>query len=125
MSWHFRFFFEISAFEFFYLSSLLECCLGVLVESRGHRIILLLFASHFISKNPKNIYLSSCIAFCTLHCTCTRFALEVLVRTSYRKICIHHLKKNCAFHVVAYLVFMDTMHVHLLLRCALLLHVAS
>ena len=47
------FLFEISALEFFYLSALLECCLGVLVESRGYKIILFLFASHFISKNPK------------------------------------------------------------------------
>ena len=39
--------------KFFYLSALLECCLGVLVESRGRRIILFLFVSHFISKNPK------------------------------------------------------------------------
>ena len=45
--------FEISALELFYLSALLECCLGVLAESRGRRIILFLFASLLFSKNPK------------------------------------------------------------------------
>ena len=45
--------FGISALDFFYLSALLECCLSVLAESRGCRIILLLFISHFISKNTK------------------------------------------------------------------------
>ena len=45
--------FGISALDFFYLSALLEFCLSVLVEYAGCRIILLLFVSHFISKNPK------------------------------------------------------------------------
>ena len=52
LSWHF-FWGGISALDFFYLSALLECCLSVLAESRGRRIILLLFVSHSISKNPK------------------------------------------------------------------------
>ena len=43
----FIFCFGISALDLFYLSYLLECCLSVLAESRGCRIILLL------SKNPK------------------------------------------------------------------------
>ena len=34
--------FGISALDFFYLSTLCECCLSVLAESRGSRIILLL-----------------------------------------------------------------------------------
>ena len=45
--------FEISALDLFYLSALLECCLSVLAEFGDCRIILLLFISHFISKNPK------------------------------------------------------------------------
>ena len=53
LSWHFHFLFGISALDFFYLSALLEFYLSVFVESGGCRIILLLFISHFISKNPK------------------------------------------------------------------------
>ena len=49
----FDFLFGISALDLFYLSALLECCLSVLAESGGCRIILLLFVSHFISKNLK------------------------------------------------------------------------
>ena len=47
--------FGISALEFFYLSALLECYLSLLAESesRGRRIILLLFASLLFSKTPK------------------------------------------------------------------------
>ena len=45
--------FEISALELFYLSALLECCLCVLAESEGGRIILFRFASLIFSKNPK------------------------------------------------------------------------
>ena len=45
--------FGISALDYFYLSGLLECCLSVLAEFGGCRIIILLFISHFIAKNPK------------------------------------------------------------------------
>ena len=45
--------FGISALDLFYLIYLLECYLSVLAESEGCRIILFLFISHFISKNPK------------------------------------------------------------------------
>ena len=72
----FYFLFEISALEVFYLSALLECCLCVLPESRARRIIFFAFCISCYFKKSKNICLSSCIAFCILHCTCTRFALE-------------------------------------------------
>ena len=49
----FYFLFGISALDLFYLSALLGCCLSVLVESGGCRIILLLLYLIFISKNPK------------------------------------------------------------------------
>ena len=45
--------FGISALDLFYLSTLLECCLSVLAESGGCRIILFLLYLIFISKNPK------------------------------------------------------------------------
>ena len=49
----FIFCFGISALDFFYLTTLLECCLSVLAESGGCRIVLLLLYLIFISKNPK------------------------------------------------------------------------
>ena len=45
--------FEISALDFFYLGVVLGCCLCVLADSEGGRIILLLFASLIYSKNTK------------------------------------------------------------------------
>ena len=66
LSWHFLFdfLFEISALEFFYLSALLECCLCVLAESRGRRIILFLFASLVFQKIQKHLLI---IMHCILH----------------------------------------------------------
>ena len=116
LSLHFRFFcFGISELDFFYLSALLECCLSVLAESEGCRIILLLFVSHFISKNPKTFSYHHALHFAFLHCTCTRFSLEYYLGLHIKKYCIHHLKKICAFHVVEYPVFMNIMHLHWLL----------
>ena len=77
LSLHFLIFcFEISALVFFYLGALLECCLSVLAESGGCRIILLLLYLIFISKNPKIFAYHHALHFPFLHCTCTRFALE-------------------------------------------------
>ena len=73
----FDFLFEISALEFFYLIALLGCCLCVLAESRGRRIILFLFVSLLFSKNPKTfayhhaLHIALCIVLAL-----DRFALE-------------------------------------------------
>ena len=69
--------FEISALELFYLSALLECYLGV-VESRGHRIILLLFASLLFSKNTKTFAYYHALHFAL----CIVLALDLLWSTS-------------------------------------------
>ena len=74
----FDFLFEISALEEFYLSALLECCLCVLAKSRGHRIILLFFASHFFSKNPKTFAYHHALHFAF----CIVLALDLLWSTS-------------------------------------------
>ena len=60
------------------------------------------------------------IMHCILHFALYlhQICFGVLVRTSYRKICIYHLKKNYAFHVVAYPIFMDTIIFALIVRCA-------
>ena len=86
--------FDISALEFFYLIALLGCCLCVLAESRGRRIILFLFVSLLFSKNPKTFAYHHALHFASLHCTCTRFALEYYLGLHIGKICIHHLKKK-------------------------------
>ena len=70
--------FEISTLEFFYLSDLLECCLGVLADSRGHRIILLIFASLLFSKNPKTFAYHDALHFAL----CIVLALDLLWSTS-------------------------------------------
>ena len=70
----FDFLFEISALESFYLSALMECCLCVLAESGVGRIILLLFASHFISKNPKTFAYHHALHFAF----CIVLALDLL-----------------------------------------------
>ena len=71
------FLFEIRALEFFYLSDFLECCLGVLAESRGRRIILLIFVSHSISKNPKTFAYHHALHFALrIVLALDRFALE-------------------------------------------------
>ena len=58
--------FVISALDLFYLSTLHVCCLIVLAESGGGRIILLLCYLIFIQKIQK--YLILCIIMhCTLH----------------------------------------------------------
>ena len=71
------FLFEISGLEFFYLISFLECYLGVLAESRGHRIILLLFASLLFSKNPKTFAYHHALHFALcIVLALDRFALD-------------------------------------------------
>ena len=55
--------FEISALELFYLSAFLGCCLCVLADSGGGRIILLLFASLIFSKNPKTFAYHNALHF--------------------------------------------------------------
>ena len=70
--------FGISALDFFYLSDLLECCLTVLVESKGHRIILFLFASLLFSKNPKTFVDHHALHFAL----CIVLALDLLWSTS-------------------------------------------
>ena len=72
--------FEISALEFFYLSALLEYYLSVLAESRGCRIILLLFVSHFISKNPKTFAYHNALHFAL--CIVLALDLDLLWSTS-------------------------------------------
>ena len=70
----FDFLFGISALDLFYLSALLECCLSVLARSGGCRIILLLFVSHFISKNPKTFAYHHALHFAF----CIVIALDLL-----------------------------------------------
>ena len=121
LSLHFSIFcFEISGLDLFYLSTLCECCLSVLAESGGSRIILLLQYLIFVSKNPKIFaYLHHyALHFCILHGTCTRFCFEVLVRISYRNDYTYHLNKKFAFHVVAYPFFIGHNAFALIVRCA-------
>ena len=74
----FIFCFGISALDFFYLSALLECFLSVLAESGDCRIILFLFISHFISKNPKTFSYHHALHFAF----CIVLALDLLWGTS-------------------------------------------
>ena len=68
--------FEISALEVFQLSAFIECCLGVLVESRVHRIILLLFASLIFSKNPKTFAYHNALHFA--RCIVLALAIDLI-----------------------------------------------
>ena len=106
-SYHF-FWGGISALGLFYLSALLGCCLLVLIESRGCRVILLLYYLILIQKITKifaslHHYASLDFAFCMV--LALGLLGKVLVRISYRNGCFCHLKENFAFHVVAYPVF--------------------
>ena len=70
--------FEISALGLFYLGALLGCCLWVVAESKGCRVILLLFIS-LNSKNTKPF--SFCIIMHCLHFVfCIVLALGLLGR---------------------------------------------
>ena len=91
----FDFLFEIRALESFCLSALLECYSCVLAESRVVRIILLLFVSLYFQKIQKHLLI---IMHCILHFAQYLHQIQicfgVIVRTSYREICIQHLKKK-------------------------------
>ena len=123
----FDFLFEISALE----SLLPQCFAGMLFmcacRVQGWQNHSFAFCISYIFKKSKNICLSSCIAFCTLHCNCTRyrFALEYQLGLHIGNICIHHLKKNCAFHIVC----IPCLHGHnafaLIVMMCILLHVVS
>ena len=63
--------FGISALGLFYLSSLLGCCLIVLAESGGGRVIIFLSYLILIQKIKKYFLFTS---LCILHGTCIRFA---------------------------------------------------
>ena len=72
--------FEISALELFYFSVVLGCCLCVLVETEGGRIILFLFASLIFSKNPKTFTYHNALHFAL--CIVLALDLDFLWSTS-------------------------------------------
>ena len=113
--------FEISALGLFYLGALLGCCLWVVAESEGCRVIFFAFISHLIQKY-KNILLFAylCIAFILhWHSTCIRFGWWIIVKFSNSNDCNYIWRKNLASHVVAHPVFHST---HCTWHCLLGLH---
>ena len=116
----FIFCFGISALDFFYLSTLLECACRVW-GLQSHSFV---FISHFYFKKFKNICLSSCIAYCILHSTCTIFALKyqsgfhigMLAFTIRRKLCI--LRSSIPFFSWTQCICIDC-------QVCILLHVVS
>ena len=111
LSFHFLFFvFEISALGIFFLSTLLGCCLWVVAESEGCRVIFFLFISFNSKIQKKNCFLHSyaLFAFCTSMVLALGFLGEFLVIFSYRNDCIYIWRKNFALHVVSYPIFHST-----------------
>ena len=115
----FDFLFEISALEYFYLSALLECCLCMLAESGVGRIILLLFISLYFQKIQKYLLIiMHCILHFALYLHQIQICFQVIVRTSYREICIRHLKKKLCIHVVRIPCFHGHNAFALIVRCS-------